>query len=307
MTSPLISWDPEGVAAWAETAPKEGAVLLHSLRGFIDAGKAGLLVAQQILEASEPQRVATFDIDQLLDYRSRRPEMTFSVNQWTDYDEPHLALDLVRDTEGTPFLLLHGFEPDIRWEGYIQTVKEIVTRTGVGLTLGTYGIPMAAPHTRPLTTTVHGTPQDLLPDSASFFGTVNVPASAQNLMEYRFAQWDLPAINIAVHVPHYLSQSSYPQAAERAIESIEDISGLLIDTTGLDEDAERAEEEIARQTAESDEVQALVAGLERQYDAYMEQREEGLDISGPLPSAEELGAEFEKFLQQQRGDTPPGA
>ena len=307
MTSPLISWDPEGVAAWAETAPKEGAVLLHSLRGFIDAGKAGLLVAQQILEASEPQRVATFDIDQLLDYRSRRPEMTFSVNQWTDYDEPHLALDLVRDTEGTPFLLLHGFEPDIRWEGYIQTVKEIVTRTGVGLTLGTYGIPMAAPHTRPLTTTVHGTPQDLLPDSASFFGTVNVPASAQNLMEYRFAQWDLPAINIAVHVPHYLSQSSYPQAAERAIESIEDISGLLIDTTGLDEDAERAEEEIARQTAESEEVQALVAGLERQYDAYMEQREEGLDISGPLPSAEELGAEFEKFLQQQRGDTPPGA
>ncbi len=307
MTSPLISWDPEGVAAWAETAPKEGAVLLHSLRGFIDAGKAGLLVAQQILESSEPQRVATFDIDQLLDYRSRRPEMTFSVNQWTDYDEPHLALDLVRDTEETPFLLLHGFEPDIRWEGYIHTVKEIVTRTGVGLTLGTYGIPMAAPHTRPLTATVHGTPQDLLPDSASFFGTVNVPASAQNLMEYRFAQWDLPAINIAVHVPHYLSQSSYPQAAERAIQSIEDISGLLIDTTGLDEDAERAQEEIARQTAESDEVQALVAGLERQYDAYMEQREEGLDISGPLPSAEELGAEFEKFLQQQRGDTPPGA
>ncbi|WP_084129960.1 PAC2 family protein [Demequina sp. NBRC 110055] len=307
MTSPLITWDADGVQAWAETAPKEGAVLLHSLRGFIDAGKAGLLVAQQILEAGEPQRVATFDIDQLLDYRSRRPEMTFSVNQWTAYDEPHLALDLVRDTEGTAFLLLHGFEPDIRWEQYIATVKEIVTRTGVGLTLGTYGIPMAAPHTRPLTATVHGTPQDLLPDSASFFGTVNVPASAQNLMEYRFAQWDLPAINIAVHVPHYLSQSSYPQAAERAIESIEDISGLLIDTTGLDEDAERAEEEIARQTAESDEVQALVAGLERQYDAYMEQRDEGLDIQGPLPSADELGAEFEKFLQQQRGDTPPGA
>ncbi|MFV0287374.1 MAG: proteasome assembly chaperone family protein [Demequina sp.] len=305
MTSPLISWDAEGVQAWAAVAPQEGAVLVHSLRGFIDAGKAGALVAQQILDAGDAQRVATFDIDQLLDYRSRRPEMTFSVNEWTDYDEPHLHLDLVHDKESTPFLLLHGFEPDIRWEQYIRTVKEIVTRTGVGLTLGAYGIPMAAPHTRPLTATVHGTPQDLLPDAQAFFGTVTVPASAQNLMEYRFSQWDLPAINIAVHVPHYLAQSSYPQAAERAIQSIEDISGLLIDTSGLDAEAERASEEIARQAAESEEVQALVTGLERQYDAYMESREEGLDLQGPLPSADELGAEFERFLQQQRGDTPP--
>ncbi|WP_284328968.1 hypothetical protein [Demequina litorisediminis] len=79
----------------------------------------------------------------------------------------------------------------------------------------------------------------------------------------------------------------------------------MIDTSGLDAEAERASEEIARQAAESEEVQALVTGLERQYDAYMESREEGLDLQGPLPSADELGAEFERFLQQQRGDTPP--
>ncbi len=41
--------------------------------------------------------MASFDIDALLDYRSRRPEMTFSVNEWTAYDEPYLDLDMVRD------------------------------------------------------------------------------------------------------------------------------------------------------------------------------------------------------------------
>ncbi|MFN3865324.1 MAG: PAC2 family protein [Demequina sp.] len=306
MDTPLVSWNPDGVDAWAATAPKEGAVLVHSLRGFIDAGRAGALVAQHILAESEPVRVASFDIDQLLDYRSRRPEMTFSLNQWTEYDEPHLDVDMVHDAEGRPFLLLHGFEPDIRWEHYIRAVREIVDRMGIELTLGTHGIPMATPHTRPLTATIHGTRQDLLPGTPSVFGTVTVPASAQNLMEYRFGQWGLSAINVAVHVPHYLSQSAFPQAAQKAIEEIEGISGLALESSALDADAARAGEEISRQTADSDEVQALVTQLEEQYDAYVEQRGSGIAMDGPLPSAEEIGAEFEKFLEQHRQDPPSG-
>ncbi len=47
--SGLVTWDPDGVRAWADAAPKEGAVLVHSLRGFIDAGKAGALVATHLL------------------------------------------------------------------------------------------------------------------------------------------------------------------------------------------------------------------------------------------------------------------
>jgi len=302
----MVSWDADGVRAWADVAPKEGAVLVHSLRGFIDAGRAGALVSDHLLQG-ESTRIVTFDIDQLLDYRSRRPEMTFSVNEWTAYDEPYLGVDMVRDAAGAPFLLLHGFEPDLQWEAYIRAVREVVGRLGVELTLGAHGIPMAAPHTRPLTATLHGTRQELLPDSVSFFGTVTVPASAQNLMEYRFGQWGLTAINVAVHVPHYLAQSSYPQAAQRALKGLEDVSGLSLSPEGLDAAAVRASEEIARQMAESDEVQALVTVLEEQYDSFVEAREGALPIDGELPSADELGAEFEKYLSQQRWDQPPGS
>ena len=117
MAKSLVKWDADGVAQWAANAPKEGAVLVHSLRGFLDAGKAGAIVAEH-LRGLDSVKLASFDIDALLDYRSRRPEMTFSVNEWTAYDEPHLDLDMVRDAAGTPFLLLHGFEPDLKWERY---------------------------------------------------------------------------------------------------------------------------------------------------------------------------------------------
>jgi len=304
--SKLVSWNPDGVAQWAAEAPSEGAVLVHSLRGFLDAGKAGAIVAEH-LRSFEAINIATFDIDALLDYRSRRPEMTFSINEWTAYDEPYLDLDMVRDGDGTPFLLLHGFEPDVKWERYISAVRDIVDRMGVGLTLGTHGIPMAAPHTRPISVTVHGTRQDLLPDTPTLFGTVTVPASAQNLMEYRFGQWDLAALNVAVHVPHYLAQSAYPQAAQRALRGIEDISGLELKPGELDEASARAQEEIDRQMGDSEEIQSLVGVLEEQYDAFVEARGEGLSVDGGLPSADELGEEFEKFLAQQRWDQPPNA
>ena len=300
----LMRWDPEGVAAWAERAG-QGGVLVQSMRGFIDAGKVGKLICEHLVSDVEPIRIVTFEIDELLDYRSRRPEMTFSINQWTNYDEPYLAVDMVADAQGTPFLVLHGLEPDIRWEAFASSVRDIVTKLGVGLLVGAHGIPMAVPHSKPLQSTVHGTRQDLLPDSPSMFGTVNVPASAQNLLEYRFGQWGIDSVTVAVHVPYYLSQSALPQAAQHALEKIEDITGLQLSRDNLDDAAAVASEEIARQLAESDEIQALVETLEAQYDAMQEAREAAMPVDGMLPTADEIAAEFEKFLASERRDLPP--
>lgn len=300
----LMTWDNDGVEQWASEAGSD-AVLLQSLRGFVDAGKVGQLIRDHVVGIAEPVRLVTFAVDELLDYRSRRPEMTFAINEWTAYDEPYIAIDMVRDAEDRPFLMLHGSEPDIRWEAFILSVREAVARLGVGLTVGAHGIPMGVPHTKPMTSTTHGTRQDLLPDSPGMFGTVTVPASAQNLLEYRFGQWGLDVLNVAVHVPYYLAQSAFPQAAQHALTQVEGLTGLALDPARLDDEAETASAEIVRQMAESDEVQALVETLEAQYEAMEAARRDGIEVDGPLPTADELGAEFEKFLAQQRRDLPP--
>lgn len=305
MENALVGWDDEGLRAWDATRGEGSVILLHSLRGFIDAGHAGRVLVGHLLGEGNATRLATFEVDRLLDYRSRRPEMTFSVNAWTAYDEPYLQLDRLVDSSGTPFLLLHGSEPDVQWEAYIRAVRGLVERLGVSLVVGAHGIPMAAPHTRPLAATVHGTRPDLLPSAPGFFGTVTVPASVMNLLEYRFGQWGLDAASVAVHVPHYLSQSPYPQAARQAMESIRELTGLDLDSSGLEEASLQATEEIERQMSESDDVQALVQALEEQYDAFVESRQGVLPLDGILPTAEEIGAEFERFLAD-RGPEIPG-
>ena len=92
----------------------------------------------------------------------------------------------------------------------------------------------------------------------------------------------------------------------RGLTSIEEVSGLSLGTDALADAISSADVEIARQLEESDEVQALVTALEEQYDELIESREGVLPVDGMIPTADELGAEFEKFLAD-RGPEYPGS
>ncbi len=281
----------------------DGPVLVHAVRGFVDAGNAGQIAAEHLVDELPSRRLVTFDVDELLDYRSRRPMMTFDATTWRDYDEPELVVDLVEDAHGTPFLLLHGTEPDVQWERYVAAVRQLVERFRVPLTIGIHGVPMGVPHTRPVSLTAHGTRPELVAQFPSWFGTVRVPASAQTLLEYRLGQAGHDAIGFAVHVPHYLAQSTYPQAAIAALHRLEAAAGLQLGVGELEGPAREASRQIADQVAESTEIAALVQALEEQYDAFTRGiGRAGLLASTDLPTADELGAEFERFLAEQAPD-----
>ena len=71
--------------------------MLHYLEGFIDAGTAGRLLTGHLLGAFPHETVARFDVDRLIDYRSRRPLMTYDNSRWESYESPELALHLLHD------------------------------------------------------------------------------------------------------------------------------------------------------------------------------------------------------------------
>ena len=89
----------------AETSdPDSEQVLLYYLDGFVDAGSAGRQLATHLLTTLEHTEVARFDVDSLIDYRSRRPVMTFAKDHWEDYEAPEISVSLLHDATGTPFL-----------------------------------------------------------------------------------------------------------------------------------------------------------------------------------------------------------
>jgi hypothetical protein len=134
---------------------------------------------------------------------------------------------------------------------------------------------------------------------------LQVPGSVASLLEFRLGEQDRAAVGFAVHVPHYLAQAAYPAAAVTLLESVTRATGLSLPDEALREAAHRTDEEIARQVEASEEIAELVQALERQYDAFIDAGREGLlaDEAGNMPTAEELGAQFERFLAEQQGRT----
>jgi len=308
----IMERDPEDLYELGADVPGlDGVAMLHHLEGFMDAGGAGHLLADHLSTVCESETIATFDVDRLIDYRSRRPMMTYSTDHWEEYEHPELAVRLMKDLSGAPFLLLSGPEPDHEWELFAAAVQSLSARLGGGPLIGFHGIPMGVPHTRPLGIISHGTRPELIDGRQQMPSKLQVPGSAAALLELRLGQAGRDALGFAVNVPHYLAQAVYPEAAVTLLDKVCAATGLDLPSDALRMAADRTNSEIDRQVAESSEVAELVTALERQYDSLAESGTEGAEdtlLDGEqMPTADELAAQFERFLaeQQGRGDTPP--
>jgi hypothetical protein len=301
-------------------------VLLHSLAGFLDAGGAGRLAVEQLLRTLDHTPLATFDVDAMYDYRARRPRMTFMSDHYESVDLPELELSLLRDVAGTPFLLLHGVEPDFGWQGFVEAVRSLVDRFSVGLTVGMHAVPWPAPHTRPVGLTAHATDPDLVAGRTSWVGALEVPGHLAGLLELRLGRSGHQAMGFAAHVPHYLAGLEYPRAALALLEAVSSATGLMVPLDALREAADRTDRESDAQIALVAENVEAVRALEQQYDAFVAQRGgmpggpvgEGDASASPgglvgpraLPSDEEISAQVERFLsdmdERGRDDGRPG-
>ncbi|MFJ7197143.1 MULTISPECIES: PAC2 family protein [unclassified Streptomyces] len=305
----MYEWEPKGLAVVDMALAQEsaGLVMLYHFDGYIDAGETGEQIVDGLLETLPHQVVASFDHDRLVDYRARRPLLTFRRDRWAAYETPTLDVRVVQDATGAPFLLLSGPEPDVEWERFAAAVEQIVERLGVRLAVNFHGIPMGVPHTRPVGITPHGNRTDLMPGHRSPFDEAQVPGSAEALVEYRLMEAGHDVLGVAAHVPHYVARSAYPDAALTALESITAATGLVLPTVAhaLRTEAHRTQTEIDRQIDQGDEeLVSLVEGLEHQYDAVAGSETRGNLVAEPvdLPSADEIGLEFERFLAEREGD-----
>lgn len=295
MTERLYRYEVDADPALLQPGP-----MIVAFDGFFDAGMAQRLLVDHLLEASSPTVVASFDVDSLIDYRSRRPVITFDANRYTDYADPTLLLYHLTDRDGQTYYLLTGPEPDYRWEAVVEAVTSLMDEIGVSLVVHAHGIPMAVPHSRPVGMTVHGSDERLIGDHKPVFGTVQVPASLAALLEMRLGESSRDAVGFSIHVPHYLAQSTFHDGALTALNAIVDCTGLNLPNDALAEAAREGLMQIEREIDENDEVKEAVQALERQYDVHLRGLERPSLLAGEgqdLPSADELGAEFEDFLR----------
>ncbi|MFL6089266.1 MAG: PAC2 family protein [Aeromicrobium sp.] len=275
-----------------------GPVLIHAFDGFLTAGMAPRLAADELL-SGHGEVVHSFEIDKYLDYRARRPVIGFQRDHYQDYSSPRLDVVLEHDTTGVPYFLLAGPEPDYAWETFIDELQDVVQTHGITITLGLGAVPMGVPHTRPPVITTHATRPELIDRVNMWAPELQVPSSVQALIEYRFGQRGIDAAGYVVHIPHYVAQVEYPPGAVALLDAIIDRTGLQLDYARLKAAQDATMADISAQIAEQDSADVL-SGLEQQYDAFARGAAESLLAEeNAIPTGDELADQFERYLARE--------
>jgi predicted ATP-grasp superfamily ATP-dependent carboligase len=278
----------------------DGAVLVMGLDGWIDAGLGAAAAVAALLEQIPTEVVATFDADELVDHRARRPVMRIQdgVNTGLTWPDIHLRHGL--DREGHDVLFLVGPEPDMRWHRFTADVVALARRFNTRLAVGLGAFPGPASHTRPVRLASTATTPELAAKVGFLPGVIDVPAGIHAALERAFTETTddgagpIPAVGIWARVPHYVSAMPYPAASAALLDGLHEVAGIAVRSDDLRAAAALTSERIDTLVANSDEHRNMVAQLERQDDeaeAQMELRN--------LPTGDEIAAELERFLREE--------
>ena len=178
-------------------------VLVVAFDGWVDAAGASSAAAEHLADGGVP--VVTFDDDRLFDYRSRRPTLdiidgTLHRLQWPSLKIHHRAIG------GRDLLILHGPEPDFRWQELGDAVGEFCLRAGVVEWISLGAIPAAVPHTRPVPVLATASRDGLLHEAEAKGpqGLLRVPSAALSSIELPVTEMGVPAVGFYAQVPHYV-------------------------------------------------------------------------------------------------------
>jgi predicted ATP-grasp superfamily ATP-dependent carboligase len=275
----------------------ERPVLVVAMEGWIDAGAASATAVSHLMTLMPHELVATFDEDELIDFRARRPTLRIVNGVDEELRWSEIRLHVATNRTGRSVLILNGPEPDMRWHRFAEEVIRLAARFEVELVCGLGAFPAPAPHTRPVRLVGTSTDQELATKVGYLPASIEVPSGVQGTLEYAFGQAGIPAVGLWARVPHYVSAMPYPAAALALVDGLARVAELELDSTALAASAAASHQQIEQLIAGSEEHAALVRQLETQQD-----REEGLAATdfGDLPSGDELAAELERFLRGER-------
>lgn len=276
--------------------------LVVTLGSYVDAGHTQRLVDAELLEHLPNRVIGRFDADQLIDYAGRRPTIVFDRDHFGEYDKPEINLHLLTDHDGRDFLLLNGPEPSLQWERMSAGVQHVIDQLGVHRTVLVQSMPAPAPHTRPVAVTRFASDPALLEDEVPVLGTFQLSASFTGVLTLRLGEAGHDVLGLVAHVPHYIAENDYPDAARALMSALREASSLAVPTDGFDLAAGIVRAQIDHQVRESEELTGMVAALERGYDHFVQERDLRNAEKAQLPSADEIGEQFEQFLAELGGD-----
>lgn len=273
------------------TPPVEGLpLILHSI-GWIDCGDTVGRVVETIRLQSELEVLARFDVNRLVDHRSRRPELTLTDGSSTDLQWPEIELLSGVTPDGQGFMLLDGPEPDYNWRPFIADLAALVEHFGCSriYTIGAYPAPV--PHTRDVEVSHTASSPELVADRKVSKGSLTFPVGASVAIAHSLAAEGFEWLGYWSQVPYYAASQSWPQASLSLLAALERDAGLTFNLEALSNAAKEAAFALDAVVAEHEFLPQILPQLEHRYD-------EMAELESTIESADDFEAALRQLLDE---------
>ncbi len=280
-------------------------LMVVMLSGWIDASAAAAAAMEIIIADTNAKVLLTFDADEFIDFRARRPTMELrdGINTKLTWSAPQLLLGY--DIDRKPVLLLTGPEPDNRWQHFTDVVGGLAVELGVWRMLGIGAYPIATPHTRAVQVSCSSPSADLIASLPYLKSSVDVPAGMEAALEHALAKRHIEALGLWAQVPHYVASMAYPAASAALLGAVCDSGEITLAMSDIRQQATLQRERLDQLVRANPEHAAMLLQLEREFDE--SHSGNGTLTTGfggaPLPSGDELAAELEQFLRENQADS----
>ena len=283
----MLTLDTEAIGALRSP------VMVIALTGLFDIAGAASTALDRFAPADTAITVAEIDPDPFYDFTQERPQVEVDDGELRVIRWPENRFDIVRGLGGRDLVVLVGAEPHLYWRTYSSCVRTVVEALGCEAVVSVGSAAEAVPHTRVPLVTGSTTDGELARRLGIGQPTYQGMTGMAGVLLAELGAAGVPSVSLRVGVPHYLANAEHPQAVA-ALQT--HLSHVLNVPVPADEGELAAE--INRWRALHDEVVANDAQLQL-YVRLLEQ-EHDRRAEASIPSADDIGAQFEQFLRDQR-------
>jgi hypothetical protein len=268
-------------------------VMVIALTGLFDIAGAATTALDRLAPADSAVTVAEIDPDPFYDFTQERPQVEIDDGEVRVIRWPENQFDVVRSSGGRDLVVLVGAEPHLYWRTYSECIRRVVAELGCEAVVTVGSAAEAVPHTRTPNVTGSTTDADLARRLGIGQPTFQGMTGVVGVIQADLARHGIPSVSLRVGVPHYLMNAEHPQA----VAALQTHLAHVLNVPVPDDDGELAAD-ITRWRSLHDEV--VANDVQLQMYVRMLEHDHDRRAEASIPSADDLGAEFERFLRDQR-------
>ncbi|MFZ4812713.1 MAG: PAC2 family protein [Ilumatobacteraceae bacterium] len=282
--------------AYDEVAPLHDPIMVVALRGWFDVAEVATDALERLMDDRVAPIVASIDPDPFFDFTQERPDVEFDDDDERQIRWPANDARIVRFSgRAHDLVLLAGVEPHLRYATFADALISIARSLGCRVVVTVGAAAEAVPHSRTPLVVGSSTNDGLVralglsrPRYQGMTGLVGV-------LQERLDRQGIPAVSLRVGVPHYLGNAKHPKSSAALLRHLEHVLDVPTGHGHLTDEIDRWEHLHNDAVSEDPQASAYVTMLEAEYDRRTEES---------LPSADDLAADFERFLREQEPPNP---